>query len=367
MPFLALVLVGCHGASTHPAAPTSAAPAVSASPPSLAEVVARSTPSIVVVRTPTRLGSGYAAGNGVIVTNLHVVEGADRILVEQGAHAVDVTYVLAADPLHDLALLQIAQPLPPLPAGDDSRLRVGDPVTAIGAPEGLELTVSTGIVSSIRLVSPTLTLLQVTAPISPGSSGGPLLDAEGRVVGVTALVAQGQNLNFAIPAHYVAMLLSERRVQVRPVDFARVRFGARQHPEPKRVTGPPRNPHKFPTTIAGFELGSTLDQTREACPGHFRQGNNYAECNTPPVDVPFGSGKVRLYYLKNRLIAVAFGVTSLAEARMALVSKYGEPRQPEQQGFSWPLDGGDIRVSDGSKNRPEVTYTSAPWDTERNY
>src|SRR5262249_15007938 len=85
-----------------------------------------------------------------------------------------------------------------------------DPVVAIGHPMGLEDTVSNGLVSAVRVVDPSLTLLQISAPIAPGSSGGPLFNATGEVIGVATLVSRaGQNLNFGVPIGYLKLLLTK--------------------------------------------------------------------------------------------------------------------------------------------------------------
>ncbi|HSU17842.1 trypsin-like peptidase domain-containing protein [Longimicrobium sp.] len=148
------------------------------------------------------LGSGFYLPDGRIATNRHVVEGASRIEATtaderrvgtaQYAEAVGgVTADLAILPRINTppATLPLARALP----------EVGEAIVVIGAPEGLSNTVSTGIVSAVRRVEGR-TLLQISAPISHGSSGGPVLNMRGEVVGVSvAVLAEGQNLNFAVP------------------------------------------------------------------------------------------------------------------------------------------------------------------------
>jgi hypothetical protein len=141
-----------------------------------------------------------------------VIEGASSgyaKLVGQSAK-YNIIGLLAADPTRDLALLAVAgTDIPPLSIGDSGQVAVGDDVYVVGNPRGLEGTFSQGIVSSIRTVG-TDNLLQITAPISPGSSGGPVLNGQGRVIGVAvATFRGGQNLNFAIPASYLTSLLKK--------------------------------------------------------------------------------------------------------------------------------------------------------------
>lgn len=161
---------------------------------------------------PLSLGSGFFVRSGEIASNLHVVEGATRgyaKLVGQKAK-YDIEGIVAVDPKRDLVVLKISLvSSPTLPLGSSDGIQVGDSVYAVGNPQGLEGTFSQGIISSIRAVG-TENLLQITAPISPGSSGGPVLNTRGEVIGVSvATFRGGQNLNFAIPSNYLKALLEK--------------------------------------------------------------------------------------------------------------------------------------------------------------
>lgn len=131
---------------------------------------------------PLSLGSGFFVRDGEIASNLHVIEGAARgyaKLVSQKTN-YNIDGITAVDPLHDLVILKISTTYSPaLPLGNSDAVQVGDPVYAVGNPQGLEGTFSQGIVSSIREIGSDK-LLQITAPISPGSSGGPVLNGGGR-------------------------------------------------------------------------------------------------------------------------------------------------------------------------------------------
>jgi hypothetical protein len=177
-----------------------------------AEIAARATPAVVAVRTATQQGTGFVVHrHGWIATNLHVVAGsASATVVLADRRELLVVEVLSADPRHDLVVLRVEAPsdLPTLPLGDSAVVRAGDPVVAIGHPLGLTDTVSGGLVSAVRIVDPHLTLLQISAPIAAGSSGGPLFNEHGEVIGVaTAFATQGQNLNFGIPIRYLKPML----------------------------------------------------------------------------------------------------------------------------------------------------------------
>jgi len=133
-------------------------------------------------------GSGFIIGVNQIITNHHVVDGLERatVVFADGKRA-RVSRLLLDDPQEDFAVLEAPTgSRKPLVMGDELSLHEGDPVLAIGAPRGLELTISNGIVSSFRTIGTRL-LIQNTATIAPGSSGGPLLDMRGKVVGITTL------------------------------------------------------------------------------------------------------------------------------------------------------------------------------------
>ena len=154
---------------------------------------------------PLTLGSGFFVRAGEIASNLHVVEGAARGYAKLVGEKTkfDVEGIVSVDPERDLVVLKSsAARSQMLSLGNSDGVQVGEPVYAVGNPQGLEGTFSQGIVSSIREVGANK-LLQITAPISPGSSGGPVLNGKGEVIGVSvATFRGGQNLNFAIPSNY---------------------------------------------------------------------------------------------------------------------------------------------------------------------
>jgi len=160
---------------------------------------------------PLSLGSGFFVRDGEIATNLHVVEGAAKGYAKLvGANTkYDIDGITAVDAERDLVVLKISAARSQLlELGNSDAVQVGESVYAVGNPQGLEGTFSQGIVSSIREVGADK-LLQITAPISPGSSGGPVLNAKGEVIGVSvATFSGGQNLNFAIPSNYLKALIT---------------------------------------------------------------------------------------------------------------------------------------------------------------
>lgn len=182
--------------------------------PSAREIAKKSLPSVVLLVTkdengnPVSLGSGFFVRTDVIATNHHVTRAASQILVKAvGSRTMhQVTEVLIVDEKIDLTLLKVeGMKGQPLSLSNGQNIAVGDEVYAIGNPEGLEGTFSQGIISSLRGNR----YIQITAPISHGSSGGPVLNKSGKVVGVAvAILKDGQNLNFAIPISHLINLLN---------------------------------------------------------------------------------------------------------------------------------------------------------------
>jgi tetratricopeptide (TPR) repeat protein len=182
----------------------------------LPELVKRIKPSAVAIETFDARGNTLSRGSGFfvapdrIITNRHVIDRSSRVEV----HLVDgkkftVKGVLAVDGEGDLALLQVdvprelASPLPIVRAVPQE----GEFVVVIGNPFGLEGSVSNGIVSAVREISGYGKIIQITAPISPGSSGSPVVNMLGQVIGVATLqAAEGQSLNFAVPADRITQL-----------------------------------------------------------------------------------------------------------------------------------------------------------------
>lgn len=168
------------------------------------------------------LGSGFIISrDGTILTNEHVVDGADEIKVKLSDGRIFEATVKGADVKLDLALIKIEAEgqLPVASLGDSDELRVGEWVMAIGNPFGLEQTVTAGIVSAKGRVigaGPYDDFIQTDASINPGNSGGPLFNGAGQVVGInTAIVAGGQGIGFAIPINSVKAILEQLRTSGR--------------------------------------------------------------------------------------------------------------------------------------------------------
>ncbi len=209
---------GTHPVKKSPASGNSTPLADSPVKMSPREIADRTFPSVVLVvvndsnSQPVALGSGFYVRPNLIATNLHVIEGASsgyvKVVGQKEKHTINGT--VAVDSQHDLVLLDTGGTSgTPLILGDSSQIGAGDEIFAVGNPRGLEGTFSEGIVSSLRQVD-SGALLQITAPISPGSSGGPILSLPGKVIGVAeGTIKEGQNLNFAIPISYLSALIAK--------------------------------------------------------------------------------------------------------------------------------------------------------------
>ncbi len=178
----------------------------------VSQITKKYSPSVVTIVAldendqPLSLGSGFFINKtGDIVTNHHVLEGSARAIIktlkgEKGR----IIEIVKDDPKLDLLVARTSlKNTLPIPLGDSDAITVGEDIIAIGNPAGLEGTVSKGIISGIRKAEG-IKFIQITAPISPGSSGGPVLNLSGRVIGVaTAYLDLGQNLNFAMPVNLI--------------------------------------------------------------------------------------------------------------------------------------------------------------------
>ncbi|MDG1894149.1 MAG: trypsin-like peptidase domain-containing protein [Fuerstiella sp.] len=168
-------------------------------------------------------GSGFVLDtDGHILTNFHVIEAAQRILVTlYNGKSYDAEPV-GVDPINDIAIIRLDVPpelLTPVTIGDSSALKVGMKVLAIGNPFGLERTMTTGIISSLNRTLPVTrarsikSVIQIDAAINPGNSGGPLLDSHGRLIGMNTAIAsqtgQSAGIGFAIPSNLIARVIPE--------------------------------------------------------------------------------------------------------------------------------------------------------------
>ena len=185
------------------------------SPQEIAQIALSSTVYLrVKTQKETYYGSGFVIGEGLIATCEHVLEG----MVSGTAESVfdekkyPITAILAVSEKHDLAIVQVEGfTAPPLPLGDSDTVTIGEAVYVAGNPKKLKGIFSEGAISGIRAEGNELVkdkIFQMTAPISPGSSGGPVINRNGETIGIAGGDELGaQNLNFAIPVNHLKALL----------------------------------------------------------------------------------------------------------------------------------------------------------------
>ena len=180
-------------------------------------------PAVVAVNILKKDGSAYTATgfvlteNGVIATNRHVLQDALYLNITFDNGTVSGEAVpLAQSQTTDLALLQIqAQHLPCTKLGNSDSVRPGQTITVIGNPRRLQNTVTSGIISQVRLQKDGTLWFQISAPISPSSSGSPVFDAQGEVIAIAFAGLndpENQNLNFAIPVNYLKEMLQQQGI-----------------------------------------------------------------------------------------------------------------------------------------------------------
>ncbi|MES2708885.1 MAG: trypsin-like peptidase domain-containing protein [Verrucomicrobiota bacterium] len=213
---------------------------------------------VVLVKTPSGLGSGFMIHqDGYLITNDHVVAGETQVTVTvfaQGDKGMDKqtwenVKIVGTNAEMDLALLKIETPdkrqFPTVPLGDSDELKQGQPVFAIGAPLGLERSVSQGIVSLKNRLEDGRMYIQTTTQINPGNSGGPLFNLRGEVIGVNnmKIVSTGaEGLGFAIPSAVLKTFLKNRDAFA--YDPANPNAGFRYNKPPKPEAQPAATPPK---------------------------------------------------------------------------------------------------------------------------
>ncbi len=202
-------------ASKRAAAPTAAPETAVASPPTagLEDVIGRAMPALVRVETATGFGSGFFITPDTMLTNVHVVGANTSVTIRRPDGKTMMARVERSAPELDIAVIRISSPDPGQPTltmGSGARARAGQEVFALGTPLGLQNTVTRGIVSAVREVGG-LTLVQTDAAISPGNSGGPLLDRSGQVIGITTMgikSSDAQGLGFAVAIEHAQALMA---------------------------------------------------------------------------------------------------------------------------------------------------------------
>ncbi len=164
---------------------------------------------------PISQGSGFIVRqDGAIVTNYHVISNAKDIAVKAGDKVIEVEGFIYIDKENDLVILKAkGKNLPTVKIGDINKINIGEKVYVISSPQGLENTISDGILSGIRDITSERKILQITAPVSSGSSGGPVFNKNGEVIGIaTFIIKEAQNLNFAMPVNLIKDKIGRKKI-----------------------------------------------------------------------------------------------------------------------------------------------------------
>ena len=332
---------------------------------SLQELVAVAEGSVVRVETTLEadevaIGSGFVANDrGDVVTNYHVIDGARSVqVIYADGTSQNATGYLAIAPEHDLAVLRVdAQSSPPPLPLAPARPAKASSVCAMGSPQGLDGTVTNGIVSSIRQIStldgqlrafadfmqydPQGTWIQTTAPISGGNSGGPLLDERGQVVGVNSFHhPDGQNLNFAISAEHIATLLA--RTSPRPSGWV--------HLPPSRLRGERQPQGQSQDALAKIAeaVREAMERSRAAAENaRERQNENPAIAAASDADKSITSLNLELTVAAARRESLQIERRQLSAMIEAIVA---QGRQVENRGAA--LEDELARYSYGGNNSP---------------
>jgi hypothetical protein len=211
------------------------------------ELVRAMSPAVVFIGNAGRngqvesIGSGFVVDpSGLIVTNYHVIQGAQALQIKTlDGEIYDRVEVVDHDERRDLAVLKV-RPFKPMPTVQLATTdpEVGEDAVAIGNPKGLEHTVTAGMVSAFRQAEG-YRLMQISVPISPGSSGGPVFNMAGRVIGVaTSQVREAQNLNFAVPIDYARPLIESKNTPMTVAEFTKKTGGSKAAATtPRRTSG----------------------------------------------------------------------------------------------------------------------------------
>ena len=228
-------------------------------------------PSVWVVVTGTAKGALLSSGSAVVVekeklvTNCHVLRGAEWINVKR-QNTMHRARLLHTDVERDLCILQAAElNAPAVTIGSLKSAKVGQRVFAIGAPQGLELTLSDGLISSLRRdAEGNIAAIQISVPVSHGSSGGGLFDKDGKLLGITtAMFADSQNLNLAVPAEWLAHVWGKPGTPLPAAQQTAGRTGSKaDNPTEVAQPGPGRafNNKEIRTHLAGIDKVKAVDQ-----------------------------------------------------------------------------------------------------------
>jgi hypothetical protein len=247
---------------------------------------------VIVVTQDADRKVGVASGvvltrDALVATNHHVVDGAKEILIQTSSgETYSTVSVIAVDAPRDLAILFVPglhRTSPPL--ADSNTIEVGEDVLAIGNPEGLAFTLSKGIVSGLRPPRDGRRSIQTTVPISLGSSGGPILNMRGEIIGLArSFLSEGQNLNFAVPSNDVRRLLNQALTDLRAAEERLARERAEE--EAARLRAQEREREQRIVEAVAAKKAAEEDAAKRATEGAAASAGLTSDSLVAPVLVP---------------------------------------------------------------------------------
>ena len=244
---------------------------------------------------------GFCIRGGAIVTSLHVVTGQFVVFTQDSSgQRHRVMGVRGFDAALDLAVLDAAALSPCLELAPSEMPAAGAPVIVVGGSQGSPSSHASGVIGAIRSASPELVLLQVDASISPGSSGNPVLNPEGKVVAMLVnTLSTGQSLNFAIPVSYIRDIRDSVKVSkglITMSTFAAITAQPAAQPSSVSAASARKKRPAFPASVAGFAFGISFPEAQKVCNDQLTGDSNFATCSFKPVDVPFANNNVSLRF-----------------------------------------------------------------------
>ncbi len=327
-----------------------------------AEAVFAETASKIVFLITRKSGEPYSRASGVILsvdgyiaTNYHALQGADTVEIRffpdpgdsEDYQSFNRAKLLYIDPDRDIAVLKVnSHSLPFLKCPAGSEARVGERVYAIGNPKGLSNTISEGIVSALRSVE-SEDVIQHTAPISPGSSGGALVDSSGALVGMNSWqVADAQNLNFAISAKHLLAALAAARLTTTALSFPRETSVATAAPgaHPAKIAWPN-------VRVLGFRAGESGEDVKKQmaalgipdlgdCKDRTYSGTEHAtvalDIYTEYVDCKWSADngntlEPSFYYGQLQRLKYTFSIDQYDRVRVAIEKEHGQPEKSDSR------------------------------------
>ncbi|MFZ4456985.1 MAG: S1C family serine protease [Bacteroidales bacterium] len=306
----------------------------------IASNILKSTVSIVVKDANSQtlgLGSGFIIENGLVVTNVHVIKGAKSVYIKNMDSSVEYKSLgyVAIDKKNDLVILKVPSLTGQSLQFSNNTQEVGEKIYVVGNPSGLSGTFTDGLISGIRDFE-SRKLIQISAPISPGSSGGPVVNGDSELVGISVGgMRDGQNLNFCIPVEYLKTLYGRITV-LSP-------FNIRSEPEPKQAVY---------SGIRSSVVVRSLEIERESDSSSLLQVASFSIFNN--LSKPIANVKILFIIYDTRGIPVDNKEVTFLENNNLRIDSFGGFILPKLAKRVYPFGSYGISVTMNRKERIEI-------------